>query len=535
MADTQRTSLEPPDENLSAEDEAFYGYMEVLRHELEKNWNGGYAQMPNEIRADHTLSHKAKEVYEQLLSFMWFKSDRCWPSQKTIAEATGYSRRSVIRALNELYERGYIEKWRRGLGQTNFYFINPLSFARSFRPLPGPRTGKSLPHNNILSVDASELRLDLSRATPRPVEPIYPEVPNSHNESAKDAHQEVPNSHTNHIQANPNAVEPQSDSTRSGKAAKLGVKGGVAPTAIRNAQTKGTNEDQQQRNQSKSNKTVAFQETDGAAHAEEVKEVKRSRRKKHAKGEVPPPLPTYLETNILAPISVNFSDQARASSRTSFAWIYAEVSKRGQDEYSEAFDKLVNGARDETIFRASKGLVTGRNRDGTVAMMPYFLSILESDVDAWCEVFDKAVAEQAKPSEQNDDANGKPLVDEGEDRTENEPLPTASPVEVDRQHNDATSPASIEPPVADQQEQAAPKRCIATNDPNHGWSEQNAAHFAQRLRDVLGGSSYWQYSVVPTLASGYFGFVLKEVRSGKEWEYTRAEYDEAMRANKRVR
>ena len=65
-------------------------------------------------------------------------------SQATIAQATGYSRRSVIRALQELYERGYIERWRRGLGDTNVYYINPLSFARSFRPISGPRTWKTL-------------------------------------------------------------------------------------------------------------------------------------------------------------------------------------------------------------------------------------------------------------------------------------------------------------------------------------------------------------------------------------------------------
>ncbi len=116
--------------------EAFSHYMENLQQELEENWRGGYTQMPDEIRQDATLSPRAKIIYEQLLSYMWFKSDHCWPSQQTLAEATGYSRRTVIRALQDLYNRGYIEKWRRGLGETNYYFINPLSFVRSFC-LPG--------------------------------------------------------------------------------------------------------------------------------------------------------------------------------------------------------------------------------------------------------------------------------------------------------------------------------------------------------------------------------------------------------------
>jgi len=540
MADALRAPQKPSDEKLSPDEEAFYAYMEVLRRELDQNWNGGYAQMPNEIRADRTLSHKAKEVYEQLLSYMWFKSDRCWPSQNTLASDTGYSRRSVIRALNELYERGYIEKWRRGLGLTNYYFINPLSFARSFRPLPGPRTGKSLPHNNILSVNAPELRLDLSKATPRPMEPIYPEVPNSHNESDKAAQPEMPNWHTKHTKANPDPVETQERYTRSADGAKLGVKGGVAPTTIRSEHTKGTKEtnEDQQRNQSKSNKTVPSQETGGAARAEEVKEVKKSRRKKHAPGEVPPPLPGYLESVFLVPIGLHFCDQAQASSKTSLAWIYAEVLQRGLDEYSEPLHDLINEARDETKVRASRGEIRGRNRDGSIAMMPYFLTILETNVDAWCKAFDKALAQQ---SEQKESANGKPLESESESHVEDgQQLPATAPVEEEQQQQEEQSVSatevvtSREVSLTNVEQVVAPERCIATDDPTHGWSERNAAHFADRLRDVLGGNSYWQYRVVPTLCPGRYGFVLTEVDTGHEWEYaTQAQYDETIRANRK--
>src|SRR5690242_12507268 len=91
-----------------ADEQAYYGYVDVWRNELEQNWSaGGYVQMPNAVREDRSLSHKAKEIYGQLLAHMWFRTDKCWPSQKTIAEATGYSRCSIIRGLKELYERGY--------------------------------------------------------------------------------------------------------------------------------------------------------------------------------------------------------------------------------------------------------------------------------------------------------------------------------------------------------------------------------------------------------------------------------------------
>jgi hypothetical protein len=96
------------------------------------NLSGGFTQMPDQVRKDSTLSTSAKIVYEHLLGYMWSK-EWCWPSQQRIASELGISRRTVIRACKELYARCYIEKWRRGLGRTNVYFINPLSFVCSFK------------------------------------------------------------------------------------------------------------------------------------------------------------------------------------------------------------------------------------------------------------------------------------------------------------------------------------------------------------------------------------------------------------------
>ncbi len=115
------------------DEEAYLEYMNVWREQIRQNWQYGYTQMPDEVAADPTLSPRAKHVYRALLSFMWLGTDRCWPSQATLAECTAYSRSTVIRALKDLYERGYIEVWRRGLNQTNYYFINPLSFVKSFK------------------------------------------------------------------------------------------------------------------------------------------------------------------------------------------------------------------------------------------------------------------------------------------------------------------------------------------------------------------------------------------------------------------
>ncbi len=126
-------------------------YRDMLREELKKNWAQGFCRMPDIVRNDRNLSPKAKIIYEQLLAHMWFSTDRCYPSQQTLADETGYSRRTVIRACKELYECGYIEKWRRGQGHTNYYFINPLTFPRSFR-----RTTREQPETMLVDVRAPE-------------------------------------------------------------------------------------------------------------------------------------------------------------------------------------------------------------------------------------------------------------------------------------------------------------------------------------------------------------------------------------------
>src|SRR5436305_4219124 len=189
--------------------------------------------------------------------------------------------------------------------------------------------------------------------------------------------------------------------TRGGVGAGLGVEGGMA---IRNGSTVGmerTNPQPNGQSKTKAKTPPPPVEEGSAARAKEVIELKQSKRKKHGKDEVPPPLPTYLQ-EVLKPLIQRFCDQASKSTETSFAWIYDEMRQRGFDEYSEEFLELVTEARDLTIAKASHGLIRGRNRDGSIAQMPYFLTILERNVDAWCKRYDEAVQEA------QDDPNGCP-------------------------------------------------------------------------------------------------------------------------------
>jgi hypothetical protein len=164
----------------------------MLREELKKNWANGFCRMPDIVRNDRNLSPKAKIIYEQLLAHMWFSTDRCYPSQQTLADETGYSRRTVIRACKELYERGYIEKWRRGQGHSNYYFINPLTFPRSFR-----RTTREQPETMLVDVHAPERQEHCSCSTPRSLDTALSLCQDVTSRSDSVSHPEVTECHPN--------------------------------------------------------------------------------------------------------------------------------------------------------------------------------------------------------------------------------------------------------------------------------------------------------------------------------------------------
>jgi hypothetical protein len=320
---------------------------------------------------------------------------------------------------------------------------------------------------------------------------------------------------------------------------------GAAAKAIGNDSTTGTRKgtkDQERiqpsiPSKSKTKKTVPFIENGGgAAHAEEVK-VKKSRRKKHAPGEVPPPLPYYLEKNVLEPIGLRFADQSPASSRTSMAWLYDEFRKRGLDEYSKALEKQINDAEDETKLRASRGEIHGRNRDDSIAMMPYFFSILEDYVNAWCQDFDKALAAyQQSMADQKESTNGLPfehedgqqitstsepeIVDEQDSAPASIELDgnTASSIEVESPAIDTPSPEVDESDLQLEQEQSTETSVVPEppiiDDAKNGWPLTNAHHFGEHIRTLLGQDDYL-YEVRPTRRTGHYGFVIKEKRGNK--------------------
>ncbi len=520
------TAIEPSGfHDATTDDAVFLASVDAWQRELESNWSGGYAQMPNAVRNDPSLSAKAKLVYEQLLSHMWFKTDRCWPSQATLAEATGYSRRTVIRAVQELYERGYIESWRRGLGSTNYYFINPLSFARSFRPIPGPRTAMRLPHTNVLPIRDPAFLGDLSGATARPVEPMYPEVTTCHTGSDSMAQAEVTDCHTNYTKAKVNIIQKNETSISSGTAAGFKNETDVAATTIRNIKTRvttKTNDENERQSNSNSKPSSTSSEIGGVGRAKaslpEKSDVKASKWEAIvlASGvslEALEALETFMQhcthpdrvpllvEGLIDQASQQFGNiSALTGNRTQAAKLYQYARMRGMEPevLEDAFREWIRVASHVPPFVQKK--------------MAWFFKALKLELLKALLTHTMVAADVAVSSDLSATS-----VKEDYDHEAESPLPTISAQEEAIQDH-VSSPISAEPECQEQPVQEP--KYLMTDDPAAGWATSTSAgHWADRLREHV-GKDYYRYEVRPTRC-GRWGFLLFE-RSNRErlWEYT---------------
>lgn len=101
----------------------------------EERLKESFTQIPNTILRRPEITPGAKLTYMLLLSYAW-QQDSCFPGQATLAEDLGAGRRSVIRYLQELQERGLLRVKRRGLGKTNVYTLTKWNEPRSARLAP---------------------------------------------------------------------------------------------------------------------------------------------------------------------------------------------------------------------------------------------------------------------------------------------------------------------------------------------------------------------------------------------------------------
>ena len=78
----------------------------------------------NKVLYDTNISVKARLLMLFLLEASNEEGeDYLGISISFLCKALGYSNKTIIKAMNELEENGYIEKTRRGLGKNNLYKI----------------------------------------------------------------------------------------------------------------------------------------------------------------------------------------------------------------------------------------------------------------------------------------------------------------------------------------------------------------------------------------------------------------------------
>jgi len=90
----------------------------------------GYTLIPNIVLDDESISNNAQLVYLHLLKYSWGKGS-CYPGHQKLAGKLKLSRRSIIRALQELKAKQLIDWKQRGLNKTNVYRIRDLIHAYS--------------------------------------------------------------------------------------------------------------------------------------------------------------------------------------------------------------------------------------------------------------------------------------------------------------------------------------------------------------------------------------------------------------------
>lgn len=86
-----------------------------------------FIMLPKSLVQDTRITHREKISYMTLCLFANNDSKQAFPSINTIADTAGYSRSSMVRALNSLEEFGYIRKENRFFGEqkqtSNVYIL----------------------------------------------------------------------------------------------------------------------------------------------------------------------------------------------------------------------------------------------------------------------------------------------------------------------------------------------------------------------------------------------------------------------------
>ena len=125
---------------------------QVVQAETNADQSRGFVQTPHP--ADFRgLSDGAYRQYQWLLSYAW-NGERCWPSERTLAEAQDVTARTVRTRMRELEAKGYVVSESRGPGKGNVYNLRKTVSGDRGSYLPGGRKQTSAP----IEVDVGEVQ-----------------------------------------------------------------------------------------------------------------------------------------------------------------------------------------------------------------------------------------------------------------------------------------------------------------------------------------------------------------------------------------
>jgi hypothetical protein len=121
-----------------------------------EDWRARRTMVEHDVLATKALSWTEKGVYIALESHCYAGKNVCWPSVPTLADHTGLTTRSVIKAVASLDKKGWLSRQVGGGTQTTRYVLhgNPhtpeqCSPPTPERDAPDPCTMFTPPLNNL--------------------------------------------------------------------------------------------------------------------------------------------------------------------------------------------------------------------------------------------------------------------------------------------------------------------------------------------------------------------------------------------------
>lgn len=90
------------------------------------SFNKGHIQTPSMFENCLGLSNDAKTVYSNILNHVYGKGNYAFPSTYKLAISCSCSVNSVVAYINELVDKGFIDKETRGRGRSNHYHIRDI-------------------------------------------------------------------------------------------------------------------------------------------------------------------------------------------------------------------------------------------------------------------------------------------------------------------------------------------------------------------------------------------------------------------------